>query len=267
MRHLNPQAMEGELHRPLEVAVTDLPELHHDAMSAYICRMLSKSGLICFRLSEISPDALFGIASIVGELTDEHSLEASLEDATRDALHLLADPIWRPASPDIALMAVGNGAEGRGGLIAASRVAAHEALSPAMRCYLAGMEACHDASLPLAAVCETPEQLRWLAALREKYPPRTNALLWTLDDGGKVALGISPAFTAALHGAPPEEGRAVLDYLKAQFEAPECQRRIEWEDGLVVVWNPRVTLLHPFGAEQLSFSVSYAALKRRHATS
>ncbi len=81
-----------------------------------------------------------------------------------------------------------------------------------------------------------------------------------------MALGVSPAFTSAIHGVPVEEGRAILDYLKALFEEPDVQRRIEWEDGLVVIWKPSATLLYPFGDDDISFPVSYAVLKGKGAS-
>ena len=263
MRRLTPQALKGEIRRPIEVAVEDLPRLHGDAVGACIRRTLCKCGVIRFRLSEISPDILLDVASVIGEPSEQRVYGAHAEQVTRDTLHLLADPIWQQSPPDIALLAAGAGAAGQGGLISASRTMAYEALSPAMKRYLDGMEACHDASQPLASACETPDQLRWLATLRERHPPQRHALSFALAENGKKALGVSPAFTAAIQGVPQEEGRAVLSHLKALFEEPESQCRIEWEEGLVVIWNPRATLLYPYGEEDVPFPVSYVALKRR----
>ena len=263
MRQLTPQALQGVIHRPIEVAAEDIPRLYGDAEVACIRRTFGQCGVLRFRLSEFSPDALLAIASIIGEQSGRCALGEAVEQVTRDTLHLLVDPIWQQSPPDIALLAAGAGGEGGGGLISASRVSAYEALSPAMKRYLAGMEACHDASLPLAQACETPEQLRWLAALRERYPPRRSALTVQWTGNCTMALGVSPAFTSVIDGVSAEEGRAILDYLKAQFEQPEIQRRIEWEEGLVLIWNPRTILLCPFGDEDVPFPLFYVALTRR----
>lgn len=261
MQRLTPQALEGEIHRPIEVLAGDMARLRSEAVVACVQRTLGSRGMVCFRLPEFSSETLFGIASLVGEPSVEGLFAASASATTRDRLHLLADPIWQPMPPDLALLTAGAGTGGEGGLIAVSRIEAWERLSPAMRRYLAGMEACHDASLPLASACETPDELRRLAALRERCPPKRSALPVYLKASGKTALGVSPAFTAAIHDVPVEEGRAILDYLKAIFETPDLQRRIEWEEGLVVVWDPRITLLFPFGDEDLPFPVCCATLK------
>ena len=261
MRQLTPQALEGEIHRPIEVTADDMAGLRSDAVVACVRRTLTSRGIVCFRLPEFSNETLFDIASVVGEPAAEGVFAAPASATTRDGLHLLADPIWRPSSPGISLLTAGAGAGGAGGLIAVSRVEVWEMLSPAMRCYLAEMEASHDASLPLALACETPDELRGLAALRERYPPRRNALSVRLGANGKTALGVSPSFTAAIHGVPVEEGRAILDYLKALFDVPDIQHRIEWEEGLVVIWDPRVALLFPFGDSDLPFPVCCAPLK------
>lgn len=265
MRRLTPQALEGEIDRPIEVISGDFPGLRRDKMVSCIRRTLRTRGVISFHLSDLSAGTLADIASIVGDPAGDTPLMTFRDKTTRDALQLLADPIWQPSPPELALLATGKGAAGHGGLMIASRVTAYEALSPAMRRYLAGLEACHDAALPLAQTCETPEQLRWLASLRENNPPKRSALSVALAEGGVMALGVSPAYTSAIHGVPGEEGRVVLDYLKALFEEPDAQRRIEWENGLVVIWKPSAALLYPFGDDDVSFPVSYAALKGKGA--
>ena len=265
MRRLTPQALEGEIDRLIEVMPGDFPELQRDKMVSCIRRTLGTRGFVSLYLPDLSAGILADIASIVGDPLGNPPLTTFRDRTTRDALQLLADPIWQRSPPELALLAAGKGAAGRGGLISASRIAVYEALSPAMRRYLAGLEAYHDAALPLAQTCETPEQLRWLATLRERNPPRRSALAALQAESGTMALGVSPAFTRAIHGVPGEEGRAVLDYLKALFEEPDVQRRIEWEDGLVVIWKPSATLLYPFGDDDISFPVSYAALKRKGA--
>ncbi|NIJ43029.1 alpha-ketoglutarate-dependent taurine dioxygenase [Parvibaculum indicum] len=261
MRRLTPQALEGEIDRPIKVMPDDLPGLREDRVVSCMRRTLSKCGFVSFYLPDLPAGALADIAAMVGDPLDGASLTTFRDETTQDTLRLLADPIWQPSPPEFALLAAGEGATGHGGVISVSRVAAYEALSPAMRHYLAGLEAVHDAALPLADACETPERLRWLASLRERNPPKRSALSVQLAENGATALGVSPAFTRAIHGVPGEEGRVVLDYLKTLFEAPEAQRRMEWDDGLVLLWKPSAALLFPFGDDGVSFPVSYAALK------
>lgn len=266
MRRLTPQTLEGEIDRPIEVAPGDIAGLRRDEVASCIRRTLRKCGFVSFHLPDRSAGALADIASIVGDPLCDMPLMTFRDRTTHDALQLLSDPIWQPSPPEIALLAAGKGAAGQGGVISVSRVAAYEALSPAMRRYLAGLDAIQDAALPQAESCETPEQLRRLASLREKNPPIRTALAVRLADSGAMALGVSPVFTSAIHGVPGDEGRAVLDHLKTLFEEPDIQRRIAWEDGLVVIWDPRVALLYPFGGDDVSFPVSYAALKEKRAS-
>jgi sulfonate dioxygenase len=59
---------------------------------------------------------------------------------------------------------------------------------------------------------------------------------------GAEALYVNRQFTRRIVGLKKEESDTILEFLYSHIErAGDCQARVKWEPGTVVLWDNRVT--------------------------
>ena len=121
--------------------------------------------------------------------------------------------------------------------------AAYEALSPAMKRYLEGMTAVHDAGG--AQFEKTYEKGDGRAGEVEtekmEIAPAEHPIVRTHPETGRKALYVNSIFTRRIRGVPRKESQANLNYLYDHLQTPEFACRFHWEKNSVAFWDNRCT--------------------------
>lgn len=119
-----------------------------------------------------------------------------------------------------------------------STEAAYEALSPAMKDFLADKTAVHDSAHVYAGRYGSKESDSRDGA----FPSAEHPVIRTHPVTGRKALYVNRAFTTRIKGLAPNESRAILDMLCDHIEhRPEFQCRFSWSPGAVAMWDNRST--------------------------
>ncbi|HEY1614058.1 MAG TPA: taurine dioxygenase [Rhizomicrobium sp.] len=124
-----------------------------------------------------------------------------------------------------------------------SMTAAHDALSPAFRAFLAERTAVHDfrrAFPPDRRPSQSAGDAQYQAA-REEHPPVTHPVVRTHPETGKQGLFVNYGFTARINDLAPRESRAILGFLHEHIQRPEFVVRWRWKPGSVAFWDNRCT--------------------------
>lgn len=113
----------------------------------------------------------------------------------------------------------------------ASTVAAFEALSPAMRDCLRGLEAVHSYDGPTRP--EHPDESATHPVVR-RHP-----------ETGAEGIYLNRMFVTRFDGWSREESRPLIEFLHGHMTRPEFTCRVRWRLGHVVMWDNRFTLHYP----------------------
>lgn len=123
-----------------------------------------------------------------------------------------------------------------------SLYAAYDALSAAMKEFLADKLAVHDIvqSMPHDFLEETtaPEQLE---RIRRQTPAVTHPVVAIHPETGRRLLYLNRNFSRAIVGLKPAESDALLGFLLDHIEQPEFQCRLHWRAGTTAIWDNRAT--------------------------
>ncbi len=124
-----------------------------------------------------------------------------------------------------------------------SGIAAYEALSPALRDFLAPLQAEHDflQSFPAWRFARTPnERQRWEAA-RDKHPPVRHPVVRTHPVSGRRGLFVNEGFTSRIVDLSKAESDALLGLLTRHAAKPEFTVRWRWKRHDLAFWDNRLT--------------------------
>ena len=118
----------------------------------------------------------------------------------------------------------------RGDTMWADMYAAYEALSPAMKRYLEGMTALHQAAGAQFEKTYEKEDGRGGAARESKkiIPPAEHPVIRTHPETGRKALFVNSIFTQRIVGVTRKESRAILDFLYDHIATQEFTCRFHW---------------------------------------
>lgn len=127
----------------------------------------------------------------------------------------------------------------------ASMYAAYDALSPALREMLDGLEAVNSSAL--ADVSKTREdRIREQGApAEEQHFLSTHPVVRTHPETGRKALYVNPAHTASFAGMTEEESRPLLQFLFRHSTRAEFTCRFRWEPGSLALWDNRCAMHNP----------------------
>jgi taurine dioxygenase len=127
----------------------------------------------------------------------------------------------------------------------ASMYAAYDALSPALREVLDGLEAVNSSAL--ADVSKTREdRIRDHGSAEEEQQfLATHPVVRTHPETGRKALYVNPAHTASFVGMTEEESRPLLEYLFRHSTRAEFTCRFQWEPGSMALWDNRGAMHNP----------------------
>ena len=121
-----------------------------------------------------------------------------------------------------------------GDTIWSSMYAAHDALSPGMQSFLAGLDAEHR--LPLDTV---PPELARAASGGEIAA--VHPLLRWIPETQRACLFVNRVYTRRIIGLHRLESRGLLEMLFDLAESPDFQVRFRWEKDSVAIWDNRIT--------------------------
>lgn len=130
-----------------------------------------------------------------------------------------------------------------GDTIWANMQAAYEALSPAFRRFLEGLDAVHDFARGFpqrGIVANAAGQEKHAKALAE-HPPVLHPVVRTHPETDADALFVNFGFTERIKGLRRKESDAILGMLFEHVTKPEFQVRWKWSDNAIAFWDNRIT--------------------------
>jgi taurine dioxygenase len=121
--------------------------------------------------------------------------------------------------------------------------AAYEALSPAFREFLSGLDAVHDFArgFPQRGIVAKGAGADRHAKALEEHPPVLHPVVRTHPETGEDGLFVNFGFTERIKGLRRKESDAILGMLFEHIQKPEFLVRWRWTDNAVAFWDNRVT--------------------------
>ncbi|MEQ8195964.1 MAG: TauD/TfdA family dioxygenase [Rhodospirillales bacterium] len=266
---LSIRPMEGAL--GADVSGVDLSKPVNDADIAALHRALGEHCVLVFHGQTPTPASLVDFSRKFGPL-EHHVLQdyllpgfpeiyviSNVKEDGKPVGRAGAGQYWHSdlsyvKEPSLgSIMAAVEVPEGKGDTLFANMYEAYEALSEPMKAYLGNVHAVHDFAYTQRTQIAgkgytepaTAEQLA-------KTPPVSHPAVRTHPDSGRKALYVNPGMTSHLDGVPPEESRAVLDFLYDHAISPAFVYRHRWQPGDVVFWDNRCSMhcaTDDYGAE------------------
>jgi taurine dioxygenase len=239
----------------------DLADLD-DATVAEIRRIWLEHLVVFFRGQELDADAFLAFGRRIGEPVRYPFLQGF--DTHPEIIEVAKLPhetvnfggIWHSDTvyleqPPMATMLLAREIPPFGGdTMFANMYAAYEALSPALREVLDGLDAVNSSAL--ADVSKTREdRIRdHGSAEEEQHFLSTHPVVRTHPETGRKALYVNRAHTASFAGMTEEESRPLLEYLFEHSIRPEFTCRFQWEVGSLALWDNRCAMHNPINDYQ-----------------
>ncbi|HVE94506.1 MAG TPA: TauD/TfdA family dioxygenase [Acidimicrobiales bacterium] len=242
-----------------EVSGVDLEPGIGDATIAEIRAALLEHKVLFFRRQSLDAASLTKLASRFGEPTPAHPVEPSVEGhpevlaldseegARADVWH--SDLTFQERPPLGALLFAEEVPSAGGDTLWTDMCGAYDALSPAMRAFLATLTATHSPSKAgdyFAARDVGGDKAAATAGTRVGHP-----VIRAHPEHGKSSVFVNPLFTDKIDGLRRAESEALLEMLHAVAVRPELTVRWRWETGDLAFWDNRCTMhyaLRDFGA-------------------
>ena len=133
--------------------------------------------------------------------------------------------------------------ESGGDTIWSNMRAAYEALSPAFREFLSGLDAVHDFArgFPTRGIVAKGAGADKHAEAVEAHPPVLHPVIRTHPETGEDGLFVNFGFTERIKGLRRKESDAILNMLFEHITKPEFLVRWRWSPNAVAFWDNRVT--------------------------
>jgi taurine dioxygenase len=240
----------GSVIGDIDLADGDALEQHRAALR----QALLDRQVIFFRDQNLSPAAQVRLAAIFGDVQPLSStfpshpdnpclevLESKGRRTGTDVWH--ADLTWQSSPPIAACLFAVEVPRTGGDTLWASMTAAHDAIDPQLRAYLAGLRAVHNWETPeiLDSLRSKPDAAGQYARMRDAYPPLAHPVIVAHPETGRQILYVNEFYTTELVGLTRSESDALLRYLTSLARVPEWQVRFRWEPGSVAIWDNRST--------------------------
>ena len=126
-----------------------------------------------------------------------------------------------------------------------STAAAYDALSEAMKRFLAGLHAVHDFSWGFKeSLAEAGGRERLAAAVADN-PPVIHPVVRTHPETGRKVVFVNSLFTTHIRELSRGESDALLAFLYDHIATPEFTVRFRWEANSLAIWDNRSTQHKP----------------------
>lgn len=232
-----------------EVAGVDLASLD-DTTWREIEQAWAEHAVLFFRDQDLSPEAHEAFGRRIGEL-HVHPAAPTVEGHPSvmiihadERSKFVAGNGWhtdvscdeRPPAATILHLPVVP--EHGGDTLFVSTEAAYEALSEAMKEFLADKVAVHESAHVYAGRYGSKES----DSRDGRFPSAEHPVIRTHPVTGRKSIYVNRAFTTRIKGLTPNESRAILTMLCDHVEQrPEFQIRFRWTAGAVALWDNRCT--------------------------
>ena len=189
--------------------------------------------------------SIFPMSALMGVTEPSGQVIADGPESPNRSANWHTDVTWTACPPAYAVLCALEMPPHGGDTLWASMTAAHDALSPVMAEFLAGLSAVHDnESFIRGVVDKAPdhaEQFNLPERLRSEYPPVSHPLVRTHPHTGRRILFHGGNFTRHIEGMTSAESDAVLSFIEEQRNNPALHVRWKWTPGDVAIWDERST--------------------------
>jgi taurine dioxygenase len=233
----------------------DLAAAHDETLRAELRRALVEFQVLFFRKQSLTPEQQLDAARIFGDHDKAKAFFPRLEghsavekiETYEGASHKRVADEWHTditwsSNPPTGTMLYGRTIPASGGdTLWASGTRAYDRLSPALQAYLETLEAVHSfepSGWPDAFLAQENGAALYAQA-RAANQPVVHPVVRTHPISGRKILYVNPDFTTKIKGFTRKESDALLTFLFGQFEKPEVQARLRWEQNTVAVWDNR----------------------------
>lgn len=126
-----------------------------------------------------------------------------------------------------------------GDTLFSNMVMAYDALSPAMKRIVDGLECVHDL---VNGRSHRDAPLAHKEATRKRNPPVVQPVVRVHPETGRKALFVSEWMCTRIDGLTREEGQGLIDFLCRHSTREEFTFRQKWQVGDVLMWDNRATV-------------------------
>ena len=227
-----------------------------DRATGALRQALSEFGVLVFHAPDMTVDEQvtftqrFGpshghpvVEFLSGAVADPVSVVENRDDKpSQDDQNFHTDYSFNRAIPDLAVLRAEILPSRGGDTIWSSTVAAYEGLSDAVKEFIAGLTATHDAGERFWFEVDRALGPDAAAKARRAFPNAIHPVVAAHPFSDDALLFVNPGYTTGIVGLKPRESRAVLDMLFDQLNDPAFHYRHRWQPGDVVMWDEHATL-------------------------
>lgn len=235
----------------------DLANVADESLRGELRKALAEYQLLFFRKQTLSPEQQIEVAKVFGDPDkakaffprhEKHSVIEVLE--AKPAGHRYGTDQWHAditfsANPPTGTVLYSHVIPPAGGdTLWASATAVYESLPKALQLYLEELQAVH--SFEHSGWPQYFDQLADGEAIYRKaradHLPVVHPVIQTHPVTGKKIVYVNPNFTDRIKGISRQQSDALLAFIFAQFQRPEFQARLRWEENTVAIWDNRATV-------------------------
>ena len=243
-----------------EIHDVDLSSTVSDEVFTEIHRAFLAHLVIFFRDQQLEPATLKAFAARFGPL-DIHSILKSL-DGHPEVLAVFTEPedhhvyaegwhadVTYQQRPTLgAVLYALDVPEVGGDTLFSNQYLAYQALSPAMRKMLDGLEAVHSAERVYGDrqdEMDLKDEMLMVDGDNARAQQAQHPVIRTHPETGRRALFVNDHYTMRFKDMTDQESNPLLQYLLGHAIRPEFTSRFKWRKGSVAMWDNRCTLHCP----------------------
>lgn len=235
----------------------DLTQIGDESLRAELRKALVEYQVLFFRQQTLTPEQQIEVAKVFGDPDkakaffprhEKHSVIEVLE--AKPAGHRYGTDQWHSditfsANPPTGTVLYSHVIPKAGGdTLWASATAVYDSLPRHLQLYLEDLEAIH--SFEHSGWPNYFAQLDDGDAIYRKARadnlPVVHPVIQTHPVTGKKIVYVNPNFTDRIKGLSRQQSDALLAFIFAQFQRPEFQARLRWEENTVAIWDNRATV-------------------------
>jgi taurine dioxygenase len=238
----------GALVQGVQLASVDRPAtdairraLHEHGVLVFPDQHLTREDQIAFttRLGAVHghpvPEYLFGAADPVSVVENDG------EKLPQDDQHFHVDYSFSREIPDLAVLHAEVVPPVGGDTMWSSSAAAHDALSPAMRAFLAPLTARHEAGDTFWFELRRTLGPEATDRARLQFEGNSHPVICAHPVTARRLLFVNPGYTVAINELSAHESDGVLRMLFDHLKNPAFHFRYRWRDSDVVIWDEHLT--------------------------
>lgn len=236
-----------------EVRGVDLRDTPGPELTARLEHALLEHLVLFFRDQDLSPGQQVAVGRCFGRVSlppiaqphpDEPDLmvfdQTEPRGAGADTWH--TDATWIEKPPKFSMLRAVQLPPLGGDTCFANMYDAYEALSPAFRDMLDGLDAVQDITAPMRMARDKEVLQDSIEDMRRRHPPVRHPVVRTHPETKRKALYVTGNSTAGIPGLTPRESEIVLAYLLDHVQSPRFQCRFRWEPHSIALWDNRCSL-------------------------